>query len=63
MSNTNTTVGCPTCGNPTDAAGRCWPCDDRPCEVCAHPTGRAMVRLCIPCGHAFNGNRGGWSVE
>jgi hypothetical protein len=37
------------CSCPT---GVCWPCCNRPCEVCGRPTGSAFIRQCVPCGNA-----------
>jgi len=32
-------------------AGRiCWPCCNRPCEVCGKLTGSAFIRRCVLCG-------------
>jgi hypothetical protein len=31
-------------------AGICWPCCNRPCEVCRMPTGSAFIRRCVLCG-------------
>lgn len=46
-------AGCPGCGRPTDAEGRCWGCHDRPCRGCGRPTGSAFIAHCWPCGLAF----------
>jgi hypothetical protein len=31
-------------------SGVCWPCCNRPCEVCGAPTGSAFIRRCGRCG-------------
>ncbi len=41
------------CSCPT---ATCWPCCNRPCEVCGKPTGSAFIRQCIRCGNAAGPN-------
>jgi hypothetical protein len=34
------------CSCPT---GICWPCHNRPCEMCGKPTGSAFISQCLMC--------------
>jgi hypothetical protein len=36
---------------PCSCPAICWPCCNRPCEMCGKPTGSAFIRRCSACGN------------